>query len=111
MLGLQHSLMLLLPEQVMAFWRSIAQAAVAGAAAAADHKGEQDRGILGEGEGLEVALVVVVVVVVILVVISLHEREGSGELAHVDGRHGTTERNSRPRSRWSYGCWLGSRAS
>ena len=105
MLGLQHSLMLL-PEQVMmAFWRSIAQAAVAGAAAAADHKGEQDRGILGEGEGLEVALVVVVVV------ISLHEREGSGELAHVDGRHGTTERNSRPRSRWSYGCWLGSRAS
>ena len=108
MLGLQHSLMLL-PEQVMmAFWRSIAQAAVAGAAAAADHKGEQDRGILGEGEGLEVALVVVVV---ILVVISLHEREGSGELAHVDGRHGTTERNSRPRSGWSYGCWLGSRAS
>jgi len=105
MLGLQHSLMLLLPEQVMAFWRSIAQAAVAGAAAAADHKGEQDRGILGEGEGLEVALVVVVVV------ISLHEREGSGELAHVDGRHGTTERNSRPRSGWSYGCWLGSRAS
>jgi len=97
---------MLLPEQVMmAFWRSIAQAAVAGAAAAADHKGEQDRGILGEGEGLEVALVVVVVV------ISLHEREGSGELAHVDGRHGTTERNSRPRSRWSYGCWLGSRAS
>jgi len=99
--------MLLLPEQVMAFWRSIAQAAVAGAAAAAaDHKGEQDRGILWEGEGLEVALVVV-----ILVVISLHEREGSGELAHVDGRHGTTERNSRPRSGWSYGCWLGSRAS
>ena len=101
---------MLLPEQVMAFWRSIAQAAVAGAAAAAaDHKGEQDRGILGEGEGLEVALVVVVVV--ILVVISLHEREGSGELAHVDGRHGTTERNSRPRSGWRYGCWLGSRAS
>ena len=91
MLGLQHSLMLLLPEQVMAFWRSIAQAAVAGAAAAADHKGEQDRGILGEGEGLEVALVVVVVV------ISLHEREGSGELAHVDGRHGS-ERNLRSRS-------------
>jgi hypothetical protein len=101
---------MLLPEQVMmAFWRSIAQAALAGAAAAADHKGEQDREILGEGEGLEVALVVVVVV--ILVVISLHEREGSGELAHVDGRHGTTERNSRPRSGWSYGCWLGSRAS
>ena len=95
MLGLQHSLMLLLPEQVMAFWRSIAQAAVADAAAAADHKGEQDRGILGEGEGLEVALVVVVVV--ILVVISLHEREGSGELAHVDGRHGS-ERNLRSRS-------------
>ena len=94
MLGLQHSLMLL-PEQVMmAFWRSIAQAALAGAAAAADHKGEQDRGILGEGEGLEVALVVVVV---ILVVISLHEREGSGELAHVDGRHGS-ERNLRSRS-------------
>jgi len=88
---------MLLPEQVMmAFWRSIAQAALAGAAAAADHKGEQDRGILGEGEGLEVALVVVVVVV-ILVVISLHEREGSGELAHVDGRHGS-ERNLRSRS-------------
>ena len=109
MLGLQHSLMLLLPEQVMAFWRSIAQAAVAGDAAAADHKGEQDRGILGEGEGLEVALVVVVVILV--VISSLHEREGSGELVHVDGRHGTTERNSRPRSGWSYGCWLGSRAS
>ena len=88
---------MLLPEQVMmAFWRSIAQAALAGAAAATDHKGEQDRGILGEGEGLEVALVVVVVVV-ILVVISLHEREGSGELAHVDGRHGS-ERNLRSRS-------------
>jgi len=102
---------MLLPEQVMmAFWRSIAQAALAGAAAAAaDHKGEQDRGILGEGEGLEVALVVVVVILV--VISSLHEREGSGELAHVDGRHGTTERNSRPRSGWSYGCWLGSRAS
>ena len=96
MLGLQHSLMLLLPEQVMmAFWRSIAQAAVAGAAAAADHKGEQDRGILGEGEGLEVALVVVVVILV--VISSLHEREGSGELAHVDGRHGS-ERNLRSRS-------------
>jgi len=96
MLGLQHSLMLLLPEQVMAFWRSIAQAAVAGAAAAAaDHKGEQDRGILGEGEGLEVALVVVVVIRV--VISSLHEREGSGELAHVDGRHGS-ERNLRSRS-------------
>ena len=95
MLGLQHSLMLL-PEQVMmAFWRSIAQAALAGAAAAADHKGEQDRGILGEGEGLEVALVVVVVIVV--VISSLHEREGSGELAHVDGRHGS-ERNLRSRS-------------
>jgi hypothetical protein len=48
----------------------------------------------------------VVVVVMILVVISLHEREGSGELAHVDGRHGT-ERSLRSRSGWSYG-WLGS---
>jgi len=87
---------MLLPEQVMmAFWRSIAQAALAGAAAAADHKGEQDRGILGEGEGLEVALVVVVVILV--VISSLHEREGSGELAHVDGRHGS-ERNLRSRS-------------
>jgi len=96
---------MLLPEQVMmAFWRSIAQAALAGAAAAADHKGEQDRGILGEGEGLEVALVVVVVILV--VISSLHEREGSGELAHVDGRHGS-ERNLRSRSGWSYG-WLGS---
>jgi len=95
MLGLQHSLMLL-PEQVMmAFWRSIAQAALAGAAAAADHKGEQDRGILGECEGVEVALVVVVVILV--VISSLHEREGSGELAHVDGRHGS-ERNLRSRS-------------
>jgi len=88
---------MLLPEQVMmAFWRSIAQAALAGAAAAAaDHKGEQDRGILGEGEGLEVALVVVVVILV--VISSLHEREGSGELVHVDGRHGS-ERNLRSRS-------------
>jgi len=87
---------MLLPEQVMmAFWRSIAQAALAGAAAAADHKGKQDRGILGEGEGLEVALVVVVVIRV--VISSLHEREGSGELAHVDGRHGS-ERNLRSRS-------------
>jgi hypothetical protein len=103
MLGLQHSLMLLPEHQVMVC-RSIAQAAVAGAAAAADHKGEQDRGILGQGEGLEVSLVVVVVM--ILVVISLHEREGSGELAHVDGRHGT-ERSLRSRSGWSYG-WLGS---
>jgi hypothetical protein len=29
------------------------------------------------------------VVVVMILVISLHEREGSGELAHVDGRHGS----------------------
>ena len=84
MLGLEHSLTML-PQQVMVC-RSIAQTAFAGAAVA-DHKGEKDWGILWKGEGLEVALVVVVVM--ILVVISLHEREGSGELAHVYGRHGS----------------------
>lgn len=95
MLGLQHRLMVLLPHhQVMVVvGRSIAQAAVA---AAADHKGKQDWGILGQGKGLEVALVVVVMVM-ILVLISLHEREGSRELAHVNCRHGT-ERNLRSRS-------------
>lgn len=80
MLGLEHSLMML-PQQVMVC-RSIAQTACAGAAIA-DHKGKKDWGILWQGEGLEVALVVVMILV-----ISLHEREGSGELAHVDGRHG-----------------------
>lgn len=94
MLGLQHSLML--PHhQVMAIGRSIAQAAVAGAAAA-DDKGEEDWGIPGHGEGLEVALVVVMLLVVM--VISLHKRKGSGELAHVDGRHGTERNNLRSRS-------------
>jgi hypothetical protein len=82
MLGLEHSLTML-PQQVM-ICRSIAQTAFAGATIA-DHKGEKDWGILWQREGLEVALVVVVVVVVI----SLHERESSGELAHVDGRHGS----------------------
>lgn len=82
MLGLQHSLMTL-PQQVMVCSRSIAQTAFAGATIA-DHKGEKDRCFLWQGEGLEVALVVVMMILVI----SLHEREGSGELAHVDGRHG-----------------------
>lgn len=90
---------MLLPEQVMMVSGSVAQTAVAGAAVA-DHKGEQDWGILGQVERLEMTLVVVV----ILVVISLHEREGSGELAHVDGRHGT-ERSLRSRSGWRY-IWL-----
>lgn len=73
--------MVMLPQQVMVCRRSIAQTAVA-TAAVADHKGEQDWGVLLQGEGLEVALVVVIMV------ISLHEREGSsGELAHEDGRH------------------------
>jgi hypothetical protein len=87
---------MLLLEQVMVISGSVAQTAVAGSAAVAYPKGEQDWGILLQVEGLEVNLVVVVV---ILVVISLHEREGSGELAHVDGRHGTEiERSLRSRS-------------
>lgn len=84
MLGLEHSLMTMLPQQVMVC-RSIAQTAFAGATIA-DHKGKKDWGILWQGEGLEVTLMVVVVMIL---VISLHEREGSGELAHVDGRHGS----------------------
>ena len=50
-------------------------------AAVVDHKGEQDWGILGQGEALEVSLMV------ILVMIFLHQRESSRQLAHVDGRH------------------------
>jgi hypothetical protein len=84
MLGLEHSSMTMLPQQVMVC-RSIAQTAFAGPTIA-DHKGKKDWGILWQGEGLEVTLMVVVVMIL---VISLHEREGSGELAHVDGRHGS----------------------